>query len=83
VVVIQSEIQLTVYQNISLNLCVCDYQKVGNPWIRLLGIHHVFLNFFFGMPHSTTNIFVILLYVIAMIAYIHPEYCAGFEPMIS
>jgi hypothetical protein len=32
---------------------------------------------FFGVPHSATFIFVIFLYVIASIAYIHPVYSAG------
>ncbi len=36
-----------------------------------------FLNIFFGVPHSATFIFVIFLYVIASIAYIHPVYGAG------
>jgi hypothetical protein len=33
--------------------------------------------FFFGVPHLATFIFVIFLYVIASIAYIHPVYGAG------
>ncbi len=36
-----------------------------------------FFKYFFGVPHSATLIFVIYLYVIASIAYIHPVYGAG------
>jgi hypothetical protein len=35
----------------------------------------VFLNIFFGVPHLATFIFVIFVFVIASIAYIHPVYC--------
>ncbi len=35
--------------------------------------------FFFGVPHSATFIFIIFLYVIASIAYIHPVYGAGVQ----
>jgi hypothetical protein len=36
-----------------------------------------FLKYFFGVPHSATFIFVIFVYVIDSIAYIHPVYGVG------
>jgi hypothetical protein len=38
-----------------------------------------FLQYFFGALHSATFIFIIFVYVIASIAYIHPVYGAGVQ----
>jgi hypothetical protein len=38
-----------------------------------------FFKIFFGVPHSATCMFIIFLYVIASIAYIHPVYGAGVQ----
>jgi len=40
-------------------------------------VKHLIIIFFFGVPHSATFIFVIFVYVIASIAYIHPVYGAA------
>jgi hypothetical protein len=37
----------------------------------------IFFNIFFGVPHSATFVFVILMYVIDRTAYIHPVHGAG------
>ena len=42
-------------------------------------LSYCFLNIFFGVPHLATFIFIIFLYVIASIAYIHPVYGAGVQ----
>ncbi len=49
---------------------------LGNLW-KSGDNKFFFFKYFFGVPHSATFIFVIFLYVIASIAYIHPVYGAG------
>jgi hypothetical protein len=43
----------------------------------LRGYYFFFLKIFFGVPNSATFIFDTFVYVIAIIAYIHPVYGAG------
>ncbi len=58
-------------------VCTFYISFVWTVYISFVCVFFLLKNFFFGVPHSATFIFVIFLYVIASIAYIHPVYGAG------
>jgi hypothetical protein len=66
---------ILIYQSISINWTSFVEKLTKSMLIEIIIIIIIF--FFFGVPHSATFIFVIFLYVIASIAYIHPVYGAG------